>query len=522
MPSGKKKKKKRVFVSTSHTPPERLSDDETSKASAGSSPKHLHVPTATSVIPVPSPPHVIPRSRSPNGSDVIGLSPVGGSAPVRSSAFEGGCRSVTPDQAMTPTSAGSKSQSPHSSGSDLAIHDWSGSSSPKSTGSGGGRKPPPPPKPRLLPSKFDDRSLEIQRSSTLPWNKAGSASPRVAGKPRVPLKPTMPGSVPDISNSGSHGVVTPVQQVGEAAGSSERSGGKKSPPKPRRNFVTRALSQPNLPDSPLPASAGTSVATPTGSGNSDAIETPPTLDSSTVASSSQSEVPPNKTPPTPRQRPPPKPARSIKRKPQRDRVKPEGEDLTPTKVETENVVPSTDKNLPENSPRNLTPPPSNDVAARPPKPFRRLRSPKVIDSLTNQEKEKRDESFDGEQSSVDRESSSTAVNRTINVSTPSPTSSCPTTITNEGAGSFASEAAVPIHDVTTTTEHSKSPVPRSGSAGSSSGGGSPKTGKPRPLPKPRALQASKTSSSTSRTPGKPAPPSKPARASIRVATPDLS
>ena len=508
-----KKKKKRVFASSSQTPPEQFSDNESSKLSTGSSPRHLGVPSA--MIPVPTPPHVLPRTRSPSG-DVIGQSPVGGSAPVKST-FVGG-RAPTPDRAMTPSSAESKSQSPHSSGSDLAIHDRSGSSSPKSTGSGGGRKPPPPPKPRLLPSKFDERSLEIQRSSTMPWSKATSSSPgsspKVAGRGRVPLKPTMPGSVPNVCESTSK----PQQTTPDGGLNKSSEAVSRSPPKPRRNFVTRALSQPNLPESPLPGSAtSTPQTTPTGNDNSSAMETPPTSDALTAVDNSHHppEVLSNKTPPTPRQRPPPKPARSIKRKPVRDQVKQGGEDQTPSKGETV----STNETSLDKLPRNVTPPPSSDVTSGPPKPSRRLKIPKVVDSSLTQEsnEERQGKTFVGEQSSVDGEMTTTAVNRTIDVSTPSPTSSYPST-SNEGADSFAKAAATIDHVSATTSELMKS-IPREAA-------GSPKIGKPRPMPKPRALQqlASKTvpPNSSSNTPSKPVPPSKPTRAPVKVPTPNIS
>lgn len=495
----KKKKNRKPFVSSSHTPPEQLSDIE-DKSLNKSSPQHLGVSETTTVIPVPKP-RSLARAQSPN-SDVLGQSLVGGSAPVKPSYLNK--RGPSPEPSKTPSSGGSKNQSPLSSASDI-------SSSPKL----GGRKPIPPPKPRIIPPKLsslDDSLFESQKSLTLPLNKIGRTSSAGSNSPPKPMKQV---SVPHDGGRASRGVV--------AAGDIQR-----SPPKPRRNFTPRANSE---------STSDRATLSKKTNGGGSVGETPPSS-----GPSHEAEPTSKMTPPSARQRPPPKPARSIKRKPVRERVNHDDESQTPSKVEQAEADASANRVEDESSKKVANEErhtPSHErggvdsgVSSNPPKPIRRIKSPKVIDSSSpgddEKEKKKKSRTFDGEHSrssSNEVTTKPTPISRTLNVSTPSPTSSSPTT--NEGINVSLAEAAAIMHDVSATTaELSKSAILRERF---DSGSGSPKAGKPKLMPKPRVLQVStKTiggSGSTAAgngTPNKPIPPTKPARHSIRMPSPDHS
>ena len=485
-----------MFTSSSHTPPEQLSDVE-AKPSTESSPQHLSVPSTTMIsIPKPKP---LARTPTPN-NDIIGQSLMGGSCPIQPTFLNR--RECPLDPPKTPSSGGSKNQSPRSSGSDIATNE---SSSPKSCG----RKPIPPPKPLLKPyksSSLDDGSVESQKSFTLPLNKTGRVSSTGSRSPPKPMKQV---SVPNDAHTPSSN-----PQAALSSGKTMEGDVRKSPPKPRRNFVTKTDS---LRESTTPHSGTT--------------ETPPTSDSKPAGVSDTGKGASSRsTPPTARQRPPPKPARSIKRKPVRDRVTCEGqgsaEQAKSRDEQGQSATPVSDSGRKMAS-KELTPPPSKDGISGegegPPKPIRRIKTPKVVDSSSPQgdEREKKNTSFNSEQfRSGSNEMIKPAVSRTLNVSTPSPTSTSPTT--NEGANSFA-EAAAMMHNVTpTTAELSRSIIDSRDRFESSGSTGSRPGTKPKPMPKPRGLQASARTMSGGSTPARPVRPAKPARTSVRIPSPEHS
>ena len=503
-------------MSSSHTPPKHISDTEATPT-VDSSPQHqVGTPdNDTANIPVPKP-RVLSRTQSPNGGGI----PFGGSAPVKPNYLSE--RGPTPEprpRSKTPSSAGgSKNQSPHSSGSDIAMLDTTGSdslsqSSQKSPGMA--KKPAPPPKPAKI-ALFDEKSMEAYRSSTLPYGRGVSTSRGRASPP----KPTKQFSVPNGNGSQSPGTLS--QSL--SSRTPQEMEARRIPPKPTRNFAAKTESQPEADTTP---SKGTGK--PDNGGGMG--ETPHTSGSSAAAVAVS-------TTPTPPQRPPPKPARSIRRKPQRDRVnreeqtrskeveRPENESVTPPRSYSDS---SADKVAAGGVVTMSTTP----TGSGPPKPIRRVKTPKVIDSSSPQlkdEKERSSKTFDGrdQSSSVGggNEASTKPAVRTLNVSTPSPTSSSPTT-TNEGGNSFA-EAAAFAHTTSATTAElvAKSTSPRfeNGGTPSSSSSSGVASSKPRPMPKPRGLigaaggQSSVTVSGS--TPRKPVPPSKPSRSSVRVATPE--
>ena len=512
-----KKKKRKLFVSSSHTPPEHVSDAEATPTVDSSPQKRAGTPDNTRTnVPIPKP-RTLSRTQSPNSGEAFG-----GSAPIKPSYLSerGGPTPEPRPRSKTPTSAeGSKSQSPNTSGSDIATLDSARSDSLSSQKSVGvAKKPAPPPKPAKI-ALLNDKMTEAYKSSTLPFNRGVTAAKGSSSPP----KPIKQFSVPNGDSSSpaelSQSVPNRTLQESEA---------KKMPPKPVRNFAIKADLQPSETDT---TSAGTRR--PPGStggsgGGGDVGETPPTSGSSTTTASSS--------PPTPRQRPPPKPARSIKRKPQRDRV-----------------VNRDEEQSKEPASGSATPPRSNSDSLTdkvadggPPKPIRRVRSPKVVDSSSPQmeeEKERSNRTFgDHDQSSGvvgngTRNGNETITKhavRTINVSTPSPTSSSPTT-TSDGS-SFAEAASFPHNTSATTTEVTKSTNSRFEAGGSntptpsSRSGSATSAGKPQPKPKPRSLQqlgsqGSVTShgnsgNGVSSTPRRPVPPAKPSRSSVRVATPE--
>lgn len=474
-------------------------------------------------IPVPKP-RTLSRTQSPNSGDAFG-----GSAPIKPSFLSE--RGPTPEprpRSKTPSSAeGSKNQSPSTSGSDIAMVDSSRSDSLSSQKSVGvANKPAPPPKPAKI-ALLNEKSTEAYKFSTLPYGRGAAKGSR------SPPKPIKQFSVPNGNESPtalSQSIPSRTPQENEA---------KKIPPKPVRNFASKADWQPEGDTTPL-SSAGTRRP---GNGGGDTGETPPTSGSGSGQAASSS-------PPTPRQRPPPKPARSIKRKPQRDKaVNRGGEEQTSPSEEAERPesgsISPTPRSNSNSSDKVVTAAvgettPTSSGTGGPPKPIRRIKIPKVVDSSSPQieeEKERSNKTF----SDRDRPSSSGSGTgdgnetgnkhavRTINVSTPSPTSSSPTNTNEEGGNSFA-KAATFGHDTSASTaEVTKSTNSRFETSGgnttplaSRSGSGS----KPRPMPKPRGLQqlgsqGSETGSgSSSTTPKKPVPPSKPSQSSIRVATPE--
>ena len=482
----------------------------------------------------------------------------GGSAPIKPSYLSNESRPIPEPRprSKTPTSAeGSKSQSPNTSGSDIAMLDSSRSNSTSSQKSlGVPKKPPPPPKPAKI-TVLDKSTEPSYKFSTLPHGRGvGAIAVKEGGSPPRPIKQF---SVPNGNNDQavlSQSVPSRILREREA---------KKVPPtKPVRNFPIKADLQQEAADTTTPLSSSAVTRRPGGGDGDrgDAGETSlPGSGSSvrvgqTAASSSS--------PPTPRQRPPPKPARSIKRKPQRDRanaVVNRDEEQTSTPKEVERPVSggatpprsysdsSSDKIVVGGGRGGETAPTSSG----PPKPIRRIKSPKVVDSSSpkiEEEKERNSGTFgDRDQSSSSgcgtrnrNETNTKPAMRTINVSTPSPTSSSPTTPND--SSSFTEAAEFPHNTSATTAEVTKSThsrfeagggsststplsstVPsRSGSAGAGS--------KPPPKPKPRSLQhlgsqgsfsgGSGLGNGGSGTPRRPVPPNKPSRSSVKVATPE--
>ena len=527
-----KKKKRKPFVSSSETPPEHMSDTEATLTVVDSSHENLRgTPDHTTDIPIPKP-RTLSRTQSPYGSEAIGgVLPFEGSAPVKPSYINE--RGPTPEprpRSKTPSSAGgSKNQSPTTSGSDIAMLDSARSDSTSSQKSVGvSKKPTPPPKPPKIAS-LDDKSMEAYKFCTLPHGRAlkGGASPP---------KPAKQLSIP-ISNS-SHSPSMP--SLGVSSGTPPENRAKKvAPPKPVRNFACKA-DLPSETDA-TPTTTLPLVGTKRPGSGGDTGETSPTLGSAATATAMNvSSQPGSSTPPTPRQRPPPKPARSVRRKPQRERANllNLGEEETP----------SNEVELPEIG--TVTPPRSNSDssdkgtvvtekvtatlssggAGRPPKPIRRIKSPKIVDSLSPQmeeEKERtssetfgdRDKSSRGSTGDGNETGTKPAV-RTLNVSTPSPTSSSPTN-TNEGGNSFAEAAEYPHSTSVTTAELAKSVTSRfeaDATPSSSTTVHATSSSKPRLMPKPRGLQfQGVTGSANPGTPRRPTPPSKPSRSSVKVA-----
>ena len=499
-----KKKKKKPFISSSHTPPEHTSDSETKSTKSDSSHPQQDTPDTT-VIPVPKP-RTPSRTESPSDEPKSGHPVLSGSAPVKSGFMNE--RGPTPEprvRSRTPSSQGSKNQSPISSGSDIAVCDTgsSGGPSPQKL-PGVVKKPAPPPKPRPKPPKsmlVGESSVESYKSATLPLKETTTAG--------APSKPAKQSNV--FTDSESQRPSTLPRGVANTSVDGEP---KVTPPKPMRRSFTgtnRVGSPPTSQEATVPESSTTPSKLDGGTGG-----TPPTsADSTTPVGGSSQEA--SSTTTTPSERPPPKPARSIRRKPVRDRVN--HEEQTPSKVgaaDSENST-SPKRESAEKAADEATTPQSDNVASGPPKPVKRVKSPQVMDSSSshqlNQSRTERGtklKTFDDGQSSIGTETAKPAV-RTLNVSTPSPTSSSPTTASG-GGGSFA-EAAVMSHNVvsTTTAELSKT------SSGRFESGSSSRAVKPAPMPKPRALQGAKANGNA---PSKPVPPSKPSRSSVRSAVPD--